>query len=221
MNENNSSKQILLSVLGVAILVVAVVGVSFAAFTFSKTGTKPNQITTGTVKMTYTEGESGLSLTDALPMTDVDGKKISATDQVFDFTVSADINGDTEIQYDIAAKEVPFAEITTKAENATALDAQYVKIYLEETSTKGGSHVDGGKVSDVLTCDKIAEAALDSDTGKPANELSLIKDTFTETKTRYYRLRMWVSDQYNPQTANGKPQTYAVKINVYAKAEAA
>ena len=32
MNNNNSSKQILLSVLGVAILVVAVVGISFAAF---------------------------------------------------------------------------------------------------------------------------------------------------------------------------------------------
>ena len=35
MKENNS-KQVLLSVLGVAILVVAVVGVSFAAFSYSK-----------------------------------------------------------------------------------------------------------------------------------------------------------------------------------------
>ena len=40
MNNNNSSKQILLSVLGVAILVVAVVGISFAAFSYSKTGGK-------------------------------------------------------------------------------------------------------------------------------------------------------------------------------------
>ena len=38
--EKDSSKKILLSVLGVAILIVAVVGVSFAAFTFSRTGEK-------------------------------------------------------------------------------------------------------------------------------------------------------------------------------------
>ena len=44
MNNNNSSKQILLSVLGVAILVVAVVGISFAAFSYSKTGTVENTI---------------------------------------------------------------------------------------------------------------------------------------------------------------------------------
>ena len=34
----NSSKQVLLSVLGIAILVVAVVGVSFAFFSYTKTG---------------------------------------------------------------------------------------------------------------------------------------------------------------------------------------
>ena len=62
---NNSSKQILLSVLGVAILVVAVVGVSFAAFTFSKKGTEENKITTGTIKLTYTEETDGISITDA------------------------------------------------------------------------------------------------------------------------------------------------------------
>ena len=34
--ENNNSKQMILSILGVVILVVAVVGVSFAAFSYSK-----------------------------------------------------------------------------------------------------------------------------------------------------------------------------------------
>ena len=59
---DNSSKQILLSVLGVAILVVAVVGVSFAAFTFTGTGTKENRITTGTISMTYSEADSDVRL---------------------------------------------------------------------------------------------------------------------------------------------------------------
>ena len=55
MKEDNNSKQVLLSVLGVAILVVAVVGVSFAAFTFSQTGQKVNTISTGTITMSYSE----------------------------------------------------------------------------------------------------------------------------------------------------------------------
>ena len=68
--KDNSSKQILLSVLWVAILVVAVVGVSFAAFTFTGTGTKENRISTGTISMTYSEDTNGIFITNALP-TDV------------------------------------------------------------------------------------------------------------------------------------------------------
>mgnify|MGYP001267683477 CR=1 FL=1 len=95
MNENNSnsSKQILISILGVAILIVAVVGISFAAFSYSKTGEKENTITTGTITMSYTEGKNGITLTDALPITDDAGKALSAEGQYFDFTVNAKIVG--------------------------------------------------------------------------------------------------------------------------------
>lgn len=54
MNEN-SSKQVLLSVLGIAVLVVAVVGVSFAFFTYSRQGTQENTITTGEIFFDFTE----------------------------------------------------------------------------------------------------------------------------------------------------------------------
>ena len=49
MSNSNSSKQILLSVIGVAILVVAVVGVSFAFFSYTKTGSQTNTIQTGQI----------------------------------------------------------------------------------------------------------------------------------------------------------------------------
>ena len=85
--KDNNSKQILLSVLGVAILVVAVVGVSFAAFSYSKTGEKVNTITTGTITMSYSETTNGINLTNALPMTDGVGKALKDENQYFDFTV--------------------------------------------------------------------------------------------------------------------------------------
>ena len=49
MENNNNSKQILLSIIGIAILVVAVVGVSFAFFTYTMKGKTNNIITTGSI----------------------------------------------------------------------------------------------------------------------------------------------------------------------------
>ena len=70
MERKNSSKQVLLSVLAVAILVVAVVGVSFAFFTYSKQGETVNTITTGTLVFSYNEPANGILLEDAVPMSD-------------------------------------------------------------------------------------------------------------------------------------------------------
>ena len=55
------------------IMVIAVVGVSYAAFNYSKEGTKLNSITTGSITMSYTEDTNGLSLSGALPTTDKTG----------------------------------------------------------------------------------------------------------------------------------------------------
>ena len=101
--KDNNSKQVLLSVLGVAILVVAVVGVSFAAFTFSQTGQKVNTISTGTITMSYSEPENGITLTNAMPMEDSTGMALKAANEYFDFSVGATISGsgDTTINYAI------------------------------------------------------------------------------------------------------------------------
>ncbi len=70
----NNSKQTILSIVGIAILVIAVVGVSFAFFTYSRTGTKNNVITTGSIVFEYEEDtESALNLTNQFPQTDTAG----------------------------------------------------------------------------------------------------------------------------------------------------
>ena len=58
----NNSKQAILSIVGIAILVIAVVGVSFAFFTYSKSGTKNNVITTGKISFVYVEDENNLEI---------------------------------------------------------------------------------------------------------------------------------------------------------------
>ena len=64
---NNSSKQVLLSVIGVAILVVAVVGVSFAFFSYVYNGDTANEINTGTI--VFTASDDTFALTNVFPTT--------------------------------------------------------------------------------------------------------------------------------------------------------
>ena len=84
MNNGNSSKQVLLSVLGIAILVVAVVGVSFAFFTYSKAGEKNNVITTGQIFFDFTETGDAIVLTNQFPMTKTQGKTLSVDNSSYD-----------------------------------------------------------------------------------------------------------------------------------------
>ena len=204
--KENSSKQVLLSVLGVAILVVAVVGVSFAAFSYSKTGEKVNTITTGTITMEYTEDTNGINLTNALPMSDGVGTSLSGSasgqEQYFDFSVNASITGTTTINY----------VITAKKEAESTLPDTAVKVYLTD--------MDGSADTQILAPTKMSAITKTTSTdttktGAPADQYKLHEDTFTTTNTREYRLRMWVADDF---TDLGTSQTYKIRVNVYGKA---
>ena len=58
----------------VVLMVIAIVGVSYAAFSYSGLGTKVNTITTGSITMSYEETDNTISLNGALPTTDKTGK---------------------------------------------------------------------------------------------------------------------------------------------------
>ena len=201
MNNNNSSKQILLSILGVAILIVAVVGISFAAFSFSQAGTVANTITTGTITMSYTEPTNGINLTDALPITDTAGKALSGDNNTFDFSVSATIAGTTTINYAITA---------VKGDGCTVAD-DGVKVYL--TDQEDAEILAPTKVTALTT------TTADNAAGAPTGQYVLKTGTYgtAGTTTDNYRLRMWVADDY---TAPATSQKYILKVNVYGKAVA-
>ena len=211
MNNNNSSKQILLSVLGVAILVVAVVGISFAAFSYSKTGEVSNTITTGTITMTYTEPTNGISLTDALPITDDAGKALKGDGKTFDFTVGATVAGTTTINYAITAVKDATSDLPDTG----------VKVYLTSTSGETETAVLGPKL--VSQLDKTVAG---NDAGAPADQYVLKTGTYTATGTDNYRLRMWVDSNYGQQTGNANTTEFAaqhkyiLKVNVYGAAKA-
>ena len=66
MEQSNQSKKVLLSVIGVAILVVAVVGVSFAFFNYTRTSTNNQSIQTGQISFSSTQ-HGDISITNFFP----------------------------------------------------------------------------------------------------------------------------------------------------------
>ena len=89
----------------VTALLITVIGISYAAFNYVGTGQKLNTITTGAISMNYIESSNVISMNNALPTTDNTGKKRLNTGEYFDFTVKSSIKGNTDINYEIAAKE--------------------------------------------------------------------------------------------------------------------
>ncbi len=223
MNNNNSSKQILLSVLGVAILVVAVVGISFAAFTYSRAGEKENTITTGTITMNYSEDTNGIKLENALPMTDTAGKVLADENQYFDFTVTSTMSGTATINYAVTA---------VKTDDSTLPDTG-VKVYLTKRSDNTSSMTENAVSSYPAKVSALAkvDAAVKANTGAIEGEYLLDQGTFTttnestaKTQSVYYRLRMWVAEDYSETNGDVSGQItqkkYTLKVNVYGAAAA-
>ncbi len=183
------------------IMVIAVVGASYAAFNYSKEGTKLNSITTGSITMSYTEDTNGLSLSGALPTTDKTGMVRLTPGEYFDFTVSSKIVGDVNINYEISAKK----------EDGNTIDGKYIKLYLTKIK-------EDGKEEGVMAPSTYSEKTSSNEyTGRPANEMSLYTSSMNSGETNKYRLRMYVDESYNPQ-GDGGGLTFSVRINVYGKA---
>ncbi len=115
--KQNNKKTLILSILGVLILIIAVVGVSYAMYTFSASGTKENVISTGVVVINFDnsdlnfDGEEGadatgqLTLTNQYPMTDDAGMGQEDPNNILGFTVSAKLSGNIKIVYDLGIDE--------------------------------------------------------------------------------------------------------------------
>ncbi len=103
MSNSNSSKQILLSVIGVAILVVAVVGVSFAFFNYTRTGAA-NTVRTGTIS--FNTSNSVINITNLFPIAKADVATDSTNVGVGTVTITGSTNYSNGIDFTVTAEDV-------------------------------------------------------------------------------------------------------------------
>ena len=205
--EENSSRKVLLSVLGVAILVVAVIGVSFALYSTSSTG-KVNSISTGTITMSYTEPSNGINLTNALPISDAEGKSLKGEGNVFTFTVSATASGTVTVPY----------EINITKDSSTTLADGAVAVYLTKGTTTETEVVAKKLMSQVVTTANKSTYRTDSYklySTSVAYQNGTVK---TGEATTTYNLRIWVDANADANAI--KDKTYKLFVNVDSKVKA-
>ena len=198
----DKKKQQLLSIGLVLILVLMIVGISYAAFKFVGAGKKLNTITTGAITMEYEESTNIISMTGALPTTDATGKVRLTAGEYFDFTIKSNIQGNANINWEIAAEDIT-------PSSAKKMAGKNIKLYLTKLNGDKEEEVMAPKVYS-------ADTTTNTYTGRPSGVMSLATGTMSASETTKYRLRMYVDEDYNPQ-GDGGGLSFSVKINAYGK----
>ena len=196
--EKNYEKFILSGAL-ILLLIVSVVGITYAVFSYQREGEKNNVITTGSIIFTYTETTNGINLQNAMPISDEVGKKLERSENnegYFDFNVSCSLAGTARINYEVYA---------TKLNVENPLSEEYVKMYLTDGTTDQPIL---GYDNDVPTYYSLKDSTVAS------GSKTLYTGSFTNSGVQSFRLRMWLSDNYQ---ITSEAKQFKIKLNVLAK----
>lgn len=214
MEQNNNKKTLVLSLVAVLVLVGSVIGVAYAMFSFSATGTQTNVIKTGYVTMNYAN-ESVINLTNALPT--ADSAVVESDANTLSFDVSATINGTMTVNYDLAIDGASIVE-------GTHLKADDIKIKLSK-STDGTTYnaVDLGANNTIASRASVGgtySASTNASAGTGVTSYALDSGQFTSTGTVKYKLTAWIDSNFSldegitTSTSTGEGTTTQTKGNV-------
>lgn len=194
--ENDKKSEVVFGTIGVFILILAVLGISYAIWAKTFLGTKENSLKTGYVSFSYSEANNSyILLENALPISDKQGKELSGAKNVFDFNVSASYKGVSKIKYDIFAESV---------DNNT-LPEEFVKVYLTD---QNDNPIEGYNGDNVPLYDDLQNYNYNGN-----NRYKLLHSGYLteQDSNKGYRLRIWLSSDF---TDGSNQLTFSFKVNV-------
>ena len=205
MSKKNKRKTLVLSIIGLIGLIIVTIGITYAVFTYTKLGTTDNTVTSGTLKFLYTENtgvKTGIKLTNALPISDTQGKALDGDNNVFDFSIEATNTGTEAIPY----------EVTLRKKADSTLEENYVKVYLtDSTETTEKEELA------VIKYSKLPQTNIDVGSEIEKTIYNGIVDGNTTNYKKDFRLRMWVDDTEDSSNIYGKK--FTAMVNVYSNAK--
>ena len=201
----NKKKALILSIIGLIGLIVVTIGITYAVFTYTKLGTTDNTVTSGTLKFLYTENtgvKTGIQLTNALPISDTQGKALDGDNNVFDFSIEATNTGTEAIPY----------EVTLRKKDTSTLAEENVKVYLTDRT-----EVTEKEELEPTNFNKLIQTNIDVGSEIEKTIYNGSVDGNTTNYKKDFRLRMWVDDTEDSGDIYGKE--FTAMVNVYSNAK--
>ena len=168
IKQKSNKKQLILTIVGVLVLVIAVVGASFAVWNYVFNGTLVNTISTNDISLDLLESNTNIiTIENALPMSDNEGK---AQTETFDFAVTSKTVKDIDIEYNINIQKL-------EVDNGyTSLNDNQIKVYL----------------TDYSNTQKVAPTLISNLTNYKLYTGKHSHDTTHETVQDKFKLRAWI-----------------------------
>jgi len=184
------SNETLLSIIGIFVLIILVVGITYAGF--SKTSSSGNNsISSGTITMSFQEPSNNVVITNAMPTSNGYNNTTH-----FDFSVSGSAKAALTMAYEIS--------ITEKAGNT--INPDYVMIGLKKNGTivyPNGISVSFLRSSSIRNGSKVLIK----------DYLTLVQSGSNYTATDNYQLFLWLREDYEMPN-DGSTESYSVTVNV-------
>ena len=111
------NKEIFFSTIGAIVLAAMVTGISYAAYTATRSSNAIASISMGTITMSYTEPTNNISITGAMPTSSTAGYQNLS---YFEFSVSANAQAIMSIPYEIT--------LTSNNNNTVGIDAKVIMV---------------------------------------------------------------------------------------------
>ncbi len=198
MESNSKTKNVVIFLVLLSIILIAVIITSFTLFFKEQEKNVKEIVKTGTVSMNYKSEVNGLQLSSIVPVANDVAIENRADGSYFDFSVSSDIDGDTVVDYEVSL---------VKDEGSTISDDD-IMVYLEKQTSGTYSKVDNPK--------EFTPIKKKTKLGSPAKSMVLNKSSLSTSQVDNYRLRIWVKEGAIITDPNA---TYKVRVNVYGKAK--
>ena len=179
-------------VVGIAlILLVGVVGITFAYLSTGGSQEQANTFTSGCLSISLTNESNSINLTSAYPISDIEGLETTS----YDFTITNNCSSQAKYQINLESLN----------EVANTLNAEYLKVSLSSDSV--GNVI--SKLSDNVKVTPALDGAYQSH--------NLYTDSLEANGSKTYHLKLWID--YDATKEQAASKTYTSKINVIANPE--
>ena len=184
-------KRVLILVVSLVVITGIIIGVSYAFFSVGGSQETANTFTSGCLSISLTDESDSINLTNAYPVTDIEGLEGTS----YDFTITNNCDSSTNYQINL--------ESLNQVSNS--LNADYIKVALSSDTVDNIISTLSDNTSATPTIDNAYES------------YNLYTGTLGANESKTYHLKIWVDyDATIEQAAN---KVYSSKINVIANPE--